>query len=86
MLSYCSAATPFASGGPNGDTWPMFVKELLTYNPLLTYSSTANRRSARSAAASSPWAVETVACAAASSWFRDVKTPWSTADVATACS
>ena len=85
-LSYCWATTPFASGGPNGVGWPKFVNELLTYSPLVTYSSTANRRNARVAAARPPWAAETAACAAASSWFRDVNTPWSTADAATACS
>ncbi len=85
-LSYCSAATPLASGGPSGVGSPTLVNELLTYSPLLTYSSTANRRNRRPVAARLLRAAATDACAAASSWLRDVRTPWSTADAATACS
>ena len=50
-LSYCCAATPFASARAEGRLCcPTFVNELLTYSPLLTYSSTANRRRAVCAA------------------------------------
>ncbi len=48
MPRYSWATTPSASCGPDALTVrPGFATELLTYNPLLTYSSIAKRRSAR---------------------------------------
>ena len=70
-LSYCWATTPSGVGGPNVP-WPGpgLRYELLTYSPVLTYSSTAKLRSTRSEASNLARVEEVAARAAPSCWFQ----------------